>query len=134
MRERFRRFMHGRYGTDQLGKLLAFLSVFFVALSLFLRNLGGLILWAAALILLLVCYFRMFSSNLDRRRAENERYLSFVKGIGAYFQGKKRRFKQRKDYRFFDCPQCGVTARVPRGKGRIRITCPKCGNCFVRKS
>lgn len=53
---------------------------------------------------------------------------------GVKEQNQKNRFRQRREYRFFRCPQCSVTTRVPRGKGKIRIICPRCGNSFVRRT
>jgi predicted RNA-binding Zn-ribbon protein involved in translation (DUF1610 family) len=79
-------------------------------------------------------YFRIFSRKTAKRYAENMAYFKYRNKVVSFFNRKKARFDQRKTYRFFRCPRCGVTARVPKGKGKIKITCPKCGNSFVRKS
>jgi len=134
MREMLQKFMLGRYGSDPFGRFLSVLSLILVVVAILVKGLAGTILWILGLGLLLYCYFRMLSKNVSKRYGENARYLSYRNQLTGYFRFRRERFRQRKEYRFYDCPQCGVTTRVPRGKGKIRITCPKCGNSFIRKS
>ena len=89
---------------------------------------------AAALLLIIIIYFRMFSRNLYKRQMENARYWEKRSRVVASFRLLKERWLQRKDYRFFSCPSCRTTLRVPRGKGQIKIVCRKCGSSFVRKT
>ena len=123
LREGFRHFMMGRYGTDKLNMviLLAGLVLSVAAmvnplpmLDLVLTVLSyGLMFWAI---------FRCFSRNTYKRYQENRKYLRFLERI------------KDKEHRFFDCPRCRQTVRVPRGKGKISITCPKCKEKFVKKT
>ena len=87
-----------------------------------------------AMALLLLSWFRMLSKNLPRRQAENARYLQKRYQVTGTFRSLKTRWDQRRDYRFFTCPSCHTTLRVPKGRGKIRIVCRKCGSSFTRKS
>ncbi|HIR27407.1 MAG TPA: hypothetical protein IAB84_05475 [Candidatus Choladousia intestinigallinarum] len=129
MKERFIRFMSGRYGADQLSRFM--LAVCFLCLILNLFT-GTYILYVAALAILVVCYFRMFSRNLAKRDAENQQYLRLKEKFLSIF--KRSFWEERKAYHIYKCPSCGQKIRIPRGKGKICITCPKCRNEFVKKS
>lgn len=122
--------MSGRYGFDQLSGFLCILSLILVVLGAWL---SGLLYWLG-LALLLWCYFRIFSRNTQKRYAENLKYLSLQRQVQEWFARRKLRFEQRKTYRYFRCPHCRQSIRVPRGRGRISITCPKCGTSFIKKS
>lgn len=127
MREKLQRFMMGRNGTDQFNRFLLGVTLAILIVSLFVRvNL----LYFIGLALLIWTYFRMLSKNIAARSAENERYLKATAGISRFFRQKKSHFQQRKIYRFYKCPSCGQEVRVPKGKGHIRITCPKCRTEF----
>lgn len=134
MRDRLMRFMAGRNGADQLARFVSIVSCVMLVVSLFLKNIAGTVLWLLALALLVYSYFRMFSKNTGKRYAENARFLSLKYKVTGWFSRKKDRVKQMKTHRFYRCPQCGITTRIPKGKGKIKITCPKCGNQFIRKS
>ena len=131
MKERFMRFMAGRYGSDQLNRLLSCLALALLVLNLFFR---GALLWLLAVALLVWSYVRMFSRNLEKRRAENARYLRAKYKLTGAVRGWTDRQKQRRDYCFFRCPACRAMLRVPRGKGKIRVTCRKCGNAFDKRT
>ena len=131
LKERFYRFMAGRYGSDQLSRFLSIASLVLIVLNLFLRR---NVLWLLGVAALVLVYLRMFSKNHDRRRRENERYLQLKNKLTFGFRNWLDRQKQRRDYVFFRCPACHAMLRVPRGKGKIRVTCRKCGNAFERKS
>ena len=125
--------MRGRYGTDQLNKFILFLSIVLLIVSLFVRvRYVNTVFWAAALVLIVISYVRMFSRNLPRRYAENVKFLHATSGIRKFFRVKMLAFAQRKQYKFYRCPSCGQEVRVPRGRGHIRITCPKCRAEFER--
>ena len=119
----FRQFMQGRYGGDKLNMTILWGGVIACILSL-------IIPWQVVKILfLLVSYglmalaiFRAFSTNTYKRYQENRKYLRFMD-----------RLKDRK-HRHFDCPKCRQPVRVPKGKGRIAITCPKCREKFIRNT
>ena len=131
MKERLYRFMAGRYGADQLSRFLSWLALALIVLNLFLRS---TVLWVLGIAALVVCYVRMFSKNFEKRRRENERYLQLKNKLTGAFRNWKDRQSQRRDYVFFRCPSCHAMLRVPRGKGKIRVTCRKCGNAFERKT
>lgn len=122
--------MSGRYGFDQLSGFLCILSLILVVLGTWL---SGVLYWLG-LALLLWCYFRIFSRNTQKRYAENLKYLSLQTQVREWFARRRLRFDQRKTYRYFRCPHCRQSIRVPRGRGRISITCPKCGTSFIKKS
>lgn len=131
--------MTGRYGGDQLNRLLSLVSVVFAVLAilagiLFSKSPAGAALWVLALALIAVVYYRAFSRDFNRRRDENSRYLRFKYRASSFFKLRRERWTQRKDYKFFTCPSCKTTLRVPRGKGKIDIVCRKCGYSFRGKS
>ena len=134
MRQRIARFMIGRNGQDQLNNFLLALCFVLIILGSLIRGGVGSALRFLVLPLLIVCYFRMLSRNLARRSAENGRYLRLRYQVTGWFRKMKTRWDQRKDYRFFSCPSCHTTLRVPKGRGKIRIVCRKCGSSFTRKS
>ena len=135
MREKFARFMAGRYGTDQLNKLLSVLCLVLVILAMILNGTkAASVLWVVGFALLMLVYFRMFSRNIYKRTAENNSYMRFRYNAGKSFRMIKERWKQRKDYKFFTCPACHTTLRVPRHKGKINIVCKKCGNSFTGRT
>ena len=131
MREKFQRFMAGRYGVDELSKFLNIVLLVLLVLSIFIRS--G-ILYLLALGILIYSYFRMFSRNISKRYEENQKFVNFRYRNVVKWNNFKKRFAQRKEYRFYRCPQCKQTVRVPRGRGKICITCPKCRTEFVKKS
>ena len=125
MRQRIARFMLGRNGQDPLNIFILIVATLALVLGSFLRNFVGDILRLITLALIAVSWFRMLSKNLPRRRAENARYLRWRYQVSGFFRCQKTRWEQRRDYRFFTCPSCRSTLRVPRGRGRIRIVCRK---------
>ena len=134
MRERLTRFMAGRNGNDQLNTFLLVVTVVFMLLgSIFAKRLGA-VLYPITLVLLGLVYFRMFSRNVYRRRSENEKFIRWLMRVKTWFRLRKERWVQRRDYKFFTCPACKTVLRVPRGKGKIKLVCRKCGNSFIGKS
>lgn len=130
MREKLSRFMWGRYGNDQLNRFLMVVMLVFLALHLIFRGPFYLL----ALALLIYSYFRMFSRNIAKRSAENQWYLKKTMKLRGQLQKKKRELSQLKQYHIYRCPNCKQKIRVPRGRGRIAVTCRKCGTEFVKKS
>lgn len=127
----WRRLMFGRYGGDQLGNV-------FLVLCLILFGIHWMTGWQIfvllGLALLLLCYFRMFSRNIGARYAENQKFLDFWQPIQTKLRGRVDRFRDRKYHKYLKCPSCKTTLRIPRGKGKIQITCPKCRHQFMKKS
>lgn len=124
-------FMAGRYGADQLSRFMLGVTVACLVLNLFTR---WRILYVLSLVILGVCYFRMFSKNYAKRSEENRRYLTATQNIRGWFSKRKLRIEQSKDFHIYKCPSCGQKIRIPRGKGKICITCPKCRHEFEKKS
>ena len=126
--------MAGRNGNDQLNRFLLLAAVVLLLLaSLLRRSVLGNLLSLLVPVLLGLSYFRMLSRDLYRRRSENERYLRELEKQRARLRIQRERWNQRKDYKFFTCPSCKTTLRVPRGHGKIKIVCRKCGNSFTGK-
>ena len=124
-------FMQGRYGADQMGQMLSAVSMVFLIISLFSRNQAWFLL---AVIGIVYNYFRMFSKNISKRYAENQKYLTMTAGIRRKPASWKSQLAQRKIYHIYRCPGCKQKIRVPRGRGKIEIRCPKCNTRFVKKS
>ncbi len=131
MRRRLEQFMQGRYGVDELTKFLMAICLILLLVNTFTRQ--QLLYWLA-LLLIGYCYFRMFSRNISGRSAENQKYLSWTAGIRQSFAKTKNRVAQSRDYHIYKCPSCGQKIRIPRGKGKICITCPKCRHEFEKRS
>jgi len=130
-RERMTRFMYGRYGYDQLSKLYFGLAMACLIVNLFTRL---AVFYAAGILLLIYGIYRSFSKDTAKMSAQNQKYLNWrYQRIVKYNQSKKH-WAQRKEYRFYKCPGCRQKVRVPRGRGKIAITCPKCRAEFIKKS
>lgn len=130
MKEKFYRFMMGRYGNDRLNQVLMAAAMILLVISLF----GPQICYLFALLCLIYAYFRMFSKNTYKRSMENNKYLQWEYKVKQFFSKQKRKMQQAKTHHIYKCPSCKQKIRVPRGKGRIEIRCPKCGQTFIKKS
>ena len=134
MRERFARFMAGRNGNDQLNVFLLIVDLILMLLSgIFSKSIGG-VLYPIVIALLVYVYFRMFSRNVYKRREENGKYMRLKYKAAADIRLFKERWIQRKYYKFFTCPSCRASLRVPRHRGKIKIVCRKCGTSFFGKT
>lgn len=134
MRKWLGNLMRGRYGVDHLGRFLTTASLILLFVSLIVGSTAGRLLWYLAIASLVFAYYRVFSKNISKRYRENTQYLELKNRLFSWHSKNVTRFKQRKTNRFFRCPNCGITLRVPRGKGKIRVTCPRCKNRFVKKT
>ena len=134
MREKLMRFMVGRNGNDQLNLFLYAVDAVLLIAATLIGGQVGRWMWAAVLALLGYIYFRMFSRNLTKRREENGKFLRMLYSVQAGLKIRREKWVQRKDYKFFTCPSCKTTLRVPRGHGKLKIVCRKCGNSFEGKS
>lgn len=131
MRYRFMQFMAGRNGLDALNRFLLAVCIALVIVNLFIRS---SVLHIAVYLVLILVYFRIFSSNLAKRGTENQKYLQLQMAFEQKTHQIREQFRQRKTHRFFRCPACHTNLRVPKGKGKISIRCPKCGEGFERKT
>lgn len=133
LRESFARFMYGRYGVDHLGRFLIYFSLVLMIINLFA---GSSWLYWLALIVLGYAYFRMFSKNTNKRYYENVKYLELKNRVVGWFRGKGFGSYKSQDptKKIFKCPGCRQKVRVPKGKGTILITCPKCKRQFQKRT
>lgn len=132
MKQKLYQFMYGRNGFDQFSRALVWAALILLLIDLILGSTG--FLYGIGLVVIIYGYFRVFSKNLAKRRAENAKYIAFRNKFTSGWRNWRERVRQRKDYCFFRCPSCKSMLRVPRGKGKIRVTCRKCGNAFERKT
>lgn len=134
MKEKFIRFMQGRYGVDQLSKFILISGLVVVVVSALFNNMLSLIFYILGWALVIYCYFRVFSRNIPKRYAENQVFLTKTYKIRAYFQRQKNIWQQRKTHHIYTCPSCKQKIRIPKGKGRIEVRCPKCKTTFIKNS
>ncbi|WRS27745.1 hypothetical protein U6B65_01050 [Oscillospiraceae bacterium MB08-C2-2] len=127
---KIRQFLSSRYGSDQLSVALAITGCVFILMN----RLSGW-LWASvvAWLCLAACIVRMLSNNPVKRRAENHRFLNWWVKVASFWKLRLRMVKEWKTHRYLRCPACHQQLRVPRGKGKISITCTKCRHAFVKK-
>ena len=139
------RFMYGRNGVDRLTLTMVWTALVLDIINIFLREkvpLAYSIIGTVAGIITLLALFRMFSRNLEKRRAENAKFMEKVwwpisrrmAGKVVYPLRQALSRSRDKEHKYFTCPNCRTVCRVPRGKGRIVITCPRCGNEIHGKS
>ena len=133
-----RNFMMGRYGLDQM---TVGILIVMMACTLLSSLTGLLLLYLLGIALMCWAVFRTLSRNGAARARENQKFLIFWEAVKKecrkvqnWFAARKRRFADRKTHRYFRCPQCRQTLRVPKGRGKIEISCPHCGTKFIRKS
>ena len=131
MKEKLARFMAGRYGVDYLGRFTIIAGLIALLLAGWTRSsLFNLLAW----ILIIYSYYRMFSRNVYKRTQENQWYLNKTYKIRCFFARQKNMLTQRKTHHIYKCPTCKQKIRIPRGKGKIEIRCPKCNTTFIKKS
>lgn len=123
--------MAGRYGYDELSRAMSIIALICLLVAMFtgwpLLSTVALILWVWALI-------RSYSKNISKRQLERQSYLRLTGRIKGWFGTKKRAWSERKTHCYFKCPNCKKTLRVPKGKGKIKITCPECKTQITKKT
>lgn len=131
MKEKIYRFMQGRYGMDSLSNFLIVTALVVAVLDAFTRtHVLNIVAWA----LIIFAYTRIFSKNHSRCIAQNVWFYQHTKGARSFFQKEKSRMRIRKTHHIYTCKSCGQKIKIPRGKGKIVVTCPKCRNEFVKRS
>lgn len=129
--EWLRRFMYGRRGMDQLNLALLIASFICILLSRILfRGIFSLLALAA----LAFCYYRALSRDVYRRAAENQKFMRFWQPAGANLRSFASTIKDRKTHCHCQCPACKQKIRLPKGRGRLEVTCPKCGQRFIKET
>ena len=128
---KFARFMQGRNGVDQLSQFLNVVVLILLVVSIFTKS---IILDWLPFVLMGYMYFRIFSRNIAKRSVENQKFCNMRYDLAIKKNKWKKEREQKKIYRFFRCPMCHQKVRVPKGRGKICITCPKCRQEFIRRS
>ena len=131
MKERMQRFMAGRYGNDQLNQFIFIVAIISMVLEIITRQ---SLFYTLTLVLLILAYVRVFSRNINKRYEENMKFLQKKDAILNKFRKQKYYAAQRRNFHIYTCPQCKQKIRIPTGKGKISITCPKCRTSFIKKS
>jgi ABC-type transport system involved in cytochrome bd biosynthesis fused ATPase/permease subunit len=126
-----KKIMAGRYGSDQLSMALVSISILLVLIFGFTKV--NIILYLSY-VPLLICVFRIFSKDINKRRMENYKFAMLMSPIYSWTRKKASKLQSLKTYKYFKCPNCKRKLRVPRHKGKISITCPVCKSEFIRKS
>lgn len=140
-RDKMYRMMQGRYGADELSQVLFFACLVLMLINMFINNhVASLVMLVAILALLGFAYYRIFSKKLYKRQQENQAFLTFRYKLKSRWYNLRQKnkkvfnFSERKNYHIYKCPGCGQKIRIPRGKGKIEVTCPKCKYKFIKKS
>ncbi|MCC5889301.1 MAG: hypothetical protein JJU01_01950 [Alkalibacterium sp.] len=124
-------YMNGRYGYDEFSKFLIILGLIFGIISNFA---GGL--WVSAIGIAIIAFgvLRIVSKEKNNRYKELTKYLAIKHKIQHVYRRYNNRWVQRKAYKFVKCPNCKQKLRIPRGKKKLKVTCPSCKQSFIRKS
>lgn len=131
MREKVYRFMQGRYGMDGFSGFLIGAGLAVAVLNVFF---GSNILTVLSWGFVIFAYSRIFSKNHARCIAQNAWFYERTRGIRGFMKKEKSRMRIRKTHHIYTCKKCGQKIRIPKGKGRIIVTCPKCRNEFSKRS
>lgn len=140
IKQSFRNFMNGRNGVDQLSMALLWTGLVAYLLGSILGSIQNAVFALLGMLLNLAgfaCYvysiFRLFSRNIEKRRAENRRYVTMMEKKSTQRRQAKVRFQNRKKYKYFKCPGCKAWLRLPRGSGVVTVTCSRCHTSFTQK-
>ena len=131
MKEKLRNFMIGRYGIDSFSKYLMGIALVLCILDIFVNC---IFINSWFIVIIVYVYYRMFSRNYNKRYQENLKFLQIKNKVMSKFKSQKWMMQQRKTHHIYKCPTCNQKIRIPKGKGRICITCPKCKTEFTKTS
>ena len=134
IKQKLLQFMYGRRGVDEFSRATLILAIAAFVLSCIFKGILSSLFWLIAVASIVYSYYRVLSRNIYKRQQENEWYLQKKNVFKNWLASLKDRWNQRKDYRFFRCPSCRALLRVPKNKGKLLLTCRKCGNRFERKT
>jgi len=123
--------MVGRYGPDHLNIALIILAFIFTLLNVVFWKIPLLL---TSYLLFGLAIFRMLSRNITQRRAENDKFIRFWWPVKMKIKNIIRKIKEKRKYVIYKCPTCKAKLRVPKGKGKIRITCPRCWEWLISES
>ena len=133
-REKMAQLMYGRRGMDEFSRFLLIVTLVCIVLSWFFGGIAKSLFYALGIAGIVYTYVRILSRNIYKRQQENIWYLKKRDAVKRWLRSLKDRWQQRRDYRFFRCPSCHTLLRVPKNKGKLLLTCRKCGNRFERKT
>ena len=131
MQYRMAQFMYGRKGFDTLARTCNGIAIFLLVINLFAQSRIVYLLW---LVFFSYACFRVYSRNISKRYAENQKFLNMTEVPRRYVKLFKLQWHDRKVSRYYICKNCHQQIRVPKGKGRIEIRCPKCNERFIKKT
>ena len=128
--------MQGRYGLDRLSQVMMIVGLVVVIIAAFVRRpvIVSNLIYLVGIVIVILGYIRVFSKNYQKRYNENQMFMQLTGGIWRLFGKEKYMMEQRRDYRIFTCPGCKQKIRIPKGKGKIEISCPKCHTKFIKKT
>ena len=121
--------MQARYGKEELNHFLLLVSLVPIVISLFFPKVLYVALIPAGFAL-----YRWYSKDYAKRRKERDTYIRMFEDAAQWLKVQHRKWEDRKTHRYFTCENCKAVFRVPKGKGNIEVTCPKCGDKKIRKS
>jgi len=128
--QKLRQFMYGRYGTDQLSLGLLIIGLICGVISMLT---GFAPLYYISFVFYAFEIYRMLSKDIEKRRAENMKFMQLIWKVKNFFASLKTKAELRKKYKYFKCPACGQKIRIPRGRGKVEVHCPKCSHNFIKK-
>ena len=123
--------MYGRNGFDNMARACYGVSMILLVINIFAGSVIISFMWVG---LFAYSMFRSFSRNIPKRYAENQKYLQMTRGIRSRGEVLKLNMQSGSTSKYYLCGECGQKIRVPKGKGKIEIRCPKCGNRFIKKT
>lgn len=131
-----RRMMYGRYGNDQLGNFcFALYLLLFVLQLVFRKTPVSMVFILLSYVTIIVYFFRCFSRNIYKRQIENQKFMRAWNPVKNYVKFWKMRWQERGGTKvLYRCAKCHQVIRVPKGRGKIAITCPKCRFEFIKKT
>ncbi len=127
LKDKIRKFMVGRYGVDEVYKLLLVICFILLVINTFVNN---DIIRIIEVLLLVIIFFRFSSKNITKRKKENDFYLKIRNKITSIFNYNKKKYDDRNTHMYKKCPKCKQKIRLPLKKGEHTVKCPKCGNRF----
>ena len=131
IKQSLRSLMAGRHGIDPLSIALVWVGL---ALYLLATVLQVPLLGLVSMALYVYTLFRIFSRNEQKRADENRRYTTLKTKIQTDGKQARTRFRNRKQYTYFRCPNCKAWLRLPRKAGVVTVTCGRCHNSFTQKA
>ena len=131
MQSRMAQFLYGRNGFDNLARACNAVAILLLVINIFAQNAVLYFLW---MVFFAYSVFRVYSRNIPKRYAENQKFLAMMDVPQKRIRLLKLQWRDRSVSRYYICKSCHQQIRVPKGKGRIEIRCPKCGERFIKKT